>query len=101
MTISGTTGVGAGEASAASPVGAVVVEPFESTSLAVVTPLHPASKATRVAAVSEAEEDREPDHEDEVRARLRQIRQDSAHIPVAEEPEPGLLNKIKWLLGRR
>ena len=39
---------------------------------------------------NDGEPDREPDHEDEVRARLRQIRQDSAHIPAAEELEPGL-----------
>lgn len=38
--------------------------------------------------------------EDVIRARLRQVRQDTAHIPVAEEKAPGLIGKIKGLLGR-
>ena len=43
----------------------------------------------------------EPGEEDAIRARLRQIRQDSAHIPAADEAPPSLLGRIKGMFGRK
>lgn len=40
------------------------------------------------------------DEEAVIRERLRQIRLDSAHIPVAHEPPPGVFSRIRGLFRR-
>jgi len=40
------------------------------------------------------------DEESVIRERLRRIRLESAHIPVAQEPPPSLLSRVKNLFRR-
>lgn len=47
-----------------------------------------------------AEPDDPLDEETAIRERLRQIRLESAHIPVAHEPPPSLVSRLKGLFRR-